>query len=159
VFEDSACGLLATIVDSEVKAMGREFIGEWPVAGEDPKFETYEGELAIKYIKRECGQPPGGVDVQITSEGYEVGNEGDEVSYPVISVVWDDGICEYPDEYIGKCIEAFERLELPEEIHQRYQLLFQLQDKMQEISERISETRERKALPEKPDAQTEVEES
>jgi len=41
----------------------------------------------------------------------EVGNEGDEVSYPVISVVWDDSITEWPDEYIGKCIEAFERFE------------------------------------------------
>jgi hypothetical protein len=97
--------------------MGREFIGECPVSDKGPEFETYEGELAIKYIKRECGPPPCGVDIQITFEGYEVGNEGDQVSYPVISVVWDDSVIEYPGDYIGKCIEAFEHFDLPEEIH------------------------------------------
>lgn len=98
--------------------MGREFIGECPVSDKGAEFEIYEGELAIKYIKQECGQPPEGVDVQITSEGSEVGNEGEEVSYPVISVVWDEGITEYPDEYIGKCIEAFEKFDLPDEIYE-----------------------------------------
>jgi hypothetical protein len=133
-------------------AMGREFIGEcgW---GKDPSSDNIEMELAIKYMKQSCGTPPRGVDVQITSEGYEVGNEGDEVSYPLISVVWDDGICEYPDEYIGKCIEAFERFELPEEVHQQYQLLFQLQDQMQQIADRISEARQKKLLAEKPGRQ------
>jgi hypothetical protein len=76
--------------------MGHEFIGECPVSDEGPVFEAYEGELAIKYIKRECGQPPEGVDVQITLEGSEVGNEGEEVSYPVISVVWDNSITTVP---------------------------------------------------------------
>ncbi len=106
--------------------MGREFVGEcgW---GNDPESDDLETELAIKYIKEACGPPPCGVEVEITSEGGEVGNGGGEVSYPVISVVWDGFVTEYPDEYIGKCIEAFERFELPEEIHQQYQLLSQLQ--------------------------------
>ena len=97
--------------------MGPEFIGEcgWNI---DPGGDNLEMELAIKYIKQSCGPPPPSVDVQVTSEGYEVGNEGDEVSYPVISVVLDDGITEYPDEYIGKCIEAFEKFDLPDEIYQ-----------------------------------------
>jgi hypothetical protein len=101
--------------------MGREFIGECPVSDKGPEFEIYEGELAIKYIKQSCGPPPRGVDVEITSEGSEVGNEGDEVSYPVISVVWDDFVTEYPDEYIGKCSEAFEKFDLPDEIYQEGQ--------------------------------------
>ncbi|HUK32114.1 MAG TPA: hypothetical protein VLV89_13440, partial [Candidatus Acidoferrum sp.] len=63
-----------------------------------------------------------GVDVQITWEGHELG------SYPVISVVWEDSITEYPDEYIGKCMEAFERFDLPEEIHRRNQDLQDLLD-------------------------------
>jgi hypothetical protein len=98
--------------------MGREFVGEcgW---GNDPENDNLEMELAIKYIKEACGPLPRGVEVEITSEGYEVGNDGDEVSYPVISVVWDDSITEYPGEYIGKCIEAIERFDLPEEIHQQ----------------------------------------
>jgi hypothetical protein len=99
--------------------MGREFIGECPVSDKRPEFETFEGELAIKYIKQTCGPPPRGVDVEITSEGYEIGNEGDETTYPVISVVWDDYVMEYPDEYIGKCIEAFEKFDLPDEIYQQ----------------------------------------
>ncbi len=113
--------------------MGREFIGECPGSGEDSKFDKHETELTIKYIKQECGTPPRGVDVQVTLEGHEVGNEGEEVSYPVISVVWDDYTTEYPDEYIGKCIEAFERFDLPEEIHERYRVLFELQDKIQKL--------------------------
>jgi len=133
--------------------MGREFIGECTPTGDDPEFEDRESEMAVKYIKQACGRPPEGVDVQVISEGSEVGNDGDEVSYPAISVVWDDSITEYPDDYIGKCIEAFERFDLPEEIHQRYQLFFQLQDQMQELSDRISEAREKGLLSEKPQSQ------
>ncbi|HUJ31236.1 MAG TPA: hypothetical protein VLY23_08155 [Candidatus Acidoferrum sp.] len=92
--------------------MGHEFIGECTPSGEGPELDDYEMELAIKYIKQECGKPPRGVDVRVTWEGHEVGNEGDEVSYPVISVVWDDSVTECPDEYVGKCIEAFERFDL-----------------------------------------------
>jgi hypothetical protein len=63
--------------------MGRGFIGECPVSDKGPKFEIHEGELAIKYIKESCGPPPRGVDVEITSEGSEVGNEGDESVIPL----------------------------------------------------------------------------
>jgi hypothetical protein len=111
--------------------MGREFIGECPGSGEDPKFDEYEAELAIKYIKQSCGKPPSGVDVQITLEDHELG------SYPVISVVWDDYVTEYPGEYIGKCMEAFERFDLPEEIYQRGRDFFDLQDKIQKLFEQI----------------------
>jgi hypothetical protein len=102
--------------------------------------------MAVKYIKQECGEPPRRVDVQVILEGHEFG------IYPVVSVVWDDSVCEYPDEYIEKCIEAFDRFDLPEEIHQQYQLL-QLQDQMQELSDRISEAREGRLLSEKPRSQ------
>jgi hypothetical protein len=106
--------------------VGHEFIGECPLSNGDLAFETYEGELAIKYIKQECGPPPRGVDIEITSEGCEVGNEGHELSYPVISVVWDDSVIEYPDEYIEKCSDAFERFDLPEEIYLEGRLLVEL---------------------------------
>jgi hypothetical protein len=92
--------------------MGREFIGECLTSGEDPEFNDYEMELAIKYIEQECGQPPCGVNVQVTLEDHELG------SYPTISVIWDDSVTGCPDEYIGKCVEAFERFVLPEEIYQ-----------------------------------------
>lgn len=58
-------------------------------------------------------ESPRGVDVQISREDHELG------SYPVIAVVWDSYEAGYPDDYIQKCIEAFERFELPEEICQK----------------------------------------
>jgi hypothetical protein len=113
--------------------MGREFIGECPGWGDNSESDDLETELAIKYIKQSCGPPPSGVDVQVTFQGYEVGNEGDEVSYPVISVVWDDSITEYPGEYIGKCIEAFERFDLPDEIHQQGQRILDIYVQIQKL--------------------------
>ena len=107
--------------------MGREFIGERPGWGDNPESDDLEAELTIKYIKQACGKPPRGVDVQITLEDHELG------SYPVISVVWDDYITDYPGECIGTCIEAFDRFDLPEEIHERYRVLFDLQDKIQKF--------------------------
>jgi hypothetical protein len=105
--------------------MSRELIGECSTAGEDPKLDSYEMELAIKYITQACGEPPHGVDVQVTLEDHDLG------SYPIISVVWDDFITEYPGEYIGKCVEAFERFDLPEEIHQRGQHFLDLYKQIQ----------------------------
>jgi hypothetical protein len=107
--------------------MGREFIGECPGWGDDPESDDLETELAIKYIKQTCGKPPRGVDVQVTLEDHELG------SYPVISVVWDDSVTEDPDEYIGKCVEAFERFDLPEEIHQRGQQALDICERIQKL--------------------------
>jgi len=113
--------------------MACEFIGECAGSGDDSESDDLETELAIKYIKQACGKPPSGVDVQVTWEGCEVGQGGDEASYPVISVVWDDYTAEYPGEYIGKCIEAYERFELPEEIYQRGQHFFDIYDRIQNL--------------------------
>jgi hypothetical protein len=110
--------------------MGREIVGD---CSTDAEFGDYETELIIKYLKQACGQPPRGVEIQVTWEGHEVGDEGDETQYPVISVVWDDSITDYPDEYIGKCMEAFERFDLPEEIRERYQVLFDVMDLPEKI--------------------------
>jgi hypothetical protein len=107
--------------------MGHEFIGECSTSEENPELGDYETALTIKYIKRECGQPPRGVDVKVTSEDHELG------SYPIISVVWNDYTTEYPGEYIEKCVEAFERFELPEEIHKRYRELFDLRYKIHKL--------------------------
>jgi hypothetical protein len=108
--------------------MGREFIGD---CFTDPQLGTHEMELAIKFIKRECGEPPGGVDVQITREDHELG------SYPVISVVWDDYEAGYPEDYIQKCIEVFERFDLPDDVHQerrgRARLLRDIQEGLQKL--------------------------
>jgi len=118
--------------------MGREFIGECSPSGEGPEADSRERELAIKYIKRECGAPPDGVDVQVTWEGYERG-DGSEISYPVISVVWDDGVSPYPDEYIGKCTAAFERFDLPAEVHELHEERRSVLDDLQGMFNRIEQ--------------------
>lgn len=120
--------------------MGRELIGECPI-GDSPESEELEAELIIKYLKKSCGPPPPSVNVEITSEGSEVGDGRDQVRYPVISVVWDDGIIEYPDEYIEKCSEAFDRFELSEEDYAQSRALSDLHRDIQELLDRISEVR------------------
>lgn len=124
--------------------MGHEFIGECPGREDDPESEELETELIIKYIKQSCGPPPRGVDVEITWEGSEVGDGRDQVCYPVISVVWDDGIIEYPDEYIEKCSEAFERFDLPEEIYQQHKMLLEIMRATEALSNSIAEQRRKK---------------
>jgi hypothetical protein len=87
-------------------------------------------EAPIKYIKERCGEPPAGVDVEIMYQDHELG------SYPVIAVVWDDYETSYPDEYIAKCIEAYEKFTLPEEVHERYRLLSEAQEEIHGLIER-----------------------
>ncbi|HXA77861.1 MAG TPA: hypothetical protein VNV41_12095 [Candidatus Acidoferrales bacterium] len=53
--------------------MRREFIGECSSRGENPEAESHERELAIKFIKQDCGKPPRGVDVQVGYEDSEYG--------------------------------------------------------------------------------------
>ncbi|HEY0702881.1 MAG TPA: hypothetical protein VGD60_08960 [Candidatus Acidoferrales bacterium] len=103
--------------------MGREVIGE--CSGEDEPGDCENG-LIVKYLKASCGALPDGVDVQITSEGYEVGNEGGEISYPAVSVVWDDGVSRYPSEFISDCVAALERFDTPEEIYEECREMGQL---------------------------------
>jgi hypothetical protein len=124
--------------------MGREFIGD---CSNDPEFGDYETELIIKYLKQACGSPPRGVNIEVTWEGCEIGNEGDETQYPVISVVWDDSVTGYPDEYIGKCIEAFERFDLPEETYKRGQQFFEIQNQIEELFDKISRLRTSRGRP------------
>ena len=50
----------------------------------------------------------------------------------------DDSITEYPDEYIGKCIEAFERFDLPEEIHERWQEFSEILEQIEQLKDAIS---------------------
>lgn len=113
--------------------MGREFIGH---CSDDPEFSEYETELIIRYLKEACGPSPKSVDIQVTWEGCEVGNNGEETQYPVVSVVWDDFAAPRPDDYIDKCAAAFERFDLPQDIHDRSQALIDLQEKIQKLFDR-----------------------
>ena len=110
--------------------MGRELIED---CSDDPEFSAYETDLMIKYLKQACDPPPQGVNIQVTWEGCEIGNEGGETQYPVISVVWDDFAVPRPDDYIDKCATAFERFDLPQEICDATQALIDLHEKIQKL--------------------------
>jgi hypothetical protein len=71
-------------------------------------------------------------------EGYGLAS-GEETQYPVISVVWDDGAIDYPNEYIGKCMEAFERFDLPEEIYEQGQMHQAILEGIEAIYESLAE--------------------
>ncbi len=45
-------------------------------------------------------------------------------------------ITDCPGEYIGKCTEAFDRFDLPEEIHEQYRELFDFYDRMGKLFDR-----------------------
>jgi len=113
--------------------MGREVIGECLASGETPELNNYENELAVKFIKLECGKLPRGVDVQI---GYDDSEYG---SIPVIVVIWDDYETGYPEDYIQKCIEAFERFEIPEEIYQNRRERAALLRELHTLTEKLSD--------------------
>lgn len=113
--------------------MGREIIGECSGSGEDAQLDELERSLTLKYIQREAGEPEPGVSVEVSWEDHELG------SYPVISVVWDDFTVEYPDEYIGKCIDAYERFEFPEEIYERWRKFGEIQDGISKLYEMLED--------------------
>jgi hypothetical protein len=113
--------------------MGREFIGECSTYAEDPNLASYERELAVKFIKQKCGEPPRGVDVEI---GYEDSEYG---SIPAIVVIWDDYETGCPEDYIQKCIEAYERFELPEDVHREWSERAALLHDLNSITEKLSD--------------------
>jgi hypothetical protein len=110
--------------------MGYEIIGQCHSSEEDSGLKSYEIEAPVKYIKESCANPPFGVDVEIMYQDHELG------SYPVIAVVWDDYETSYPDEYISKCMEAYEKFTLPKEVHERYRLLSEVQKETHSLIER-----------------------
>jgi len=115
--------------------MGREIVGD---CSTDHEFGEYETDLIIKYLKQKCGPPPDGANIEVTWEGCELASD-EETQYPVISVVWDDGIIDYPNEYIGKCTEAFEHFDLPEEISEQGQKHQAILEGIEAIYESLAE--------------------
>ena len=56
---------------------------------------------------------------------------------PAIVVIWDDCETGFPEDYIQKCVEAFERFELLAEIHEQWRdrarLLRDIHDGLQKL--------------------------
>jgi hypothetical protein len=111
--------------------MGREVIGECCVQSDDPALADFEMEMAVKFIQREAGPAPRSAEVQI---GYEDSEYG---SYPVIVLIWDGYEIGYPQTYIEKCIHAYDRFELPEDIYRERQERGEMLREIREVTDNL----------------------
>ena len=81
--------------------MPTEVIGEVTVTQEAERERiSAECELAIKHLKKVCGEPPMEMELQVQRQERELG------SYPTIVLTWEDGMRGVPWDYIGRCEEA-----------------------------------------------------
>jgi len=74
-----------------------EIIGEFGAPGADLEWLSAEGKLAIKHLKKICGEPPPEMELEIVWQEHELGN------YPVIGLTWEDAFRGVPWNYIERC--------------------------------------------------------
>lgn len=74
-----------------------EIIGEFGTSGAHSEWLEAEGKLAIRYLKKICGEPPSEMELEILWQDHELG------SYPVIGLVWEDAMRGTPWSYVSKC--------------------------------------------------------
>lgn len=77
-----------------------EIIGEVGTAGAPREWISAQAELAIKHLKKVCGEPPPEMELELQWQEHELG------SYPLIVLTWEDGMRGAPAEYIEKCEDA-----------------------------------------------------
>jgi len=87
----------------------RELIGEFGTPGASQEWLDAQAKLAIRHIKKVCGDPPPEMELAIVWEEHELGN------YPVIGLVWEDALRGAPSEYIARCERALTTYEYGEE--------------------------------------------
>jgi hypothetical protein len=61
-----------------------EVIGEFGTPGAEQEWIVADCELAIKHLKKVCGEPPPEMELEIEWQEHELG------SYPTIVLMWDD---------------------------------------------------------------------
>jgi hypothetical protein len=82
-----------------------EIIGEFGTPGANSEWLEAEGQLAIRHVKKICGDPPPEMKLEIVWQEHELGN------YPTIGLVWDDPMCGTPWNYISRCEAALTAFE------------------------------------------------
>jgi hypothetical protein len=82
-----------------------EIIGEFGRPGADREWIAAQGKLAIQYIKKLCGEPPRNMRLVVEWQEHELGY------YPVIALVWEDGMIGVPENYLSRCEAALEMYE------------------------------------------------
>ena len=82
-----------------------ETIGEFGTPGAEREWIVAECELAIKHLKKVCGEPPPEMELEIEWQEHDSG------TYPLIVLSWEDGMRGAPSEYIDKCQDALATLD------------------------------------------------
>lgn len=77
-----------------------EIIGEFGTSGAEREWIVAECELAIKHLKKVCGEPPPEMELEIEWQEHDLG------TYPQIVLSWEDGMRGAPSKYIAKCQDA-----------------------------------------------------
>lgn len=85
--------------------MPTEIIGEFGTAGAEREWIVAECELAIKHLKKVCGEPPPEMDLEIQWQEHDLG------SYPTIVLSWEDPMRGAPCNYIARCEAALAAFE------------------------------------------------
>jgi hypothetical protein len=82
-----------------------ETIGEFGTEGAESEWLEAQGELAIRYLKEYCGEPPEEMELEVGWQEHDLG------SYPTICLTWEDGMRGAPWKYIARCEAALEAWE------------------------------------------------
>lgn len=88
--------------------MPSEIIGEVGTAGAHREWIAAQAALAIKHLKKTCGEPPPEMELELQWQEHELGG------YPVIALCWEDGARGLPGNYLSKCQEALFEFEYGE---------------------------------------------
>lgn len=82
-----------------------EIIGEFGTSGAEREWITAQGKRAIRHLKKLCGEPPANMRLVIEWQEHELGY------YPIIALVWEDGMVGIPENYLARCQVALEAYE------------------------------------------------
>ena len=82
-----------------------EIIGEAGTPGAAREWIDAECQLAIKDLKKVCGEPPLEMELEVQWQEHEL------EEYPTLVLTWEDAMRGSPWEYLEKCEEAFTEYE------------------------------------------------
>lgn len=77
-----------------------EIIGEFGTPGASIEWLDAQATLAIRHLKKICGDPPPEMELETVWQEHELGN------YPIIGLVWEDPMRGAPWNYISRCETA-----------------------------------------------------
>jgi len=98
-----------SIIPPTTKAkMPSEIIGEVGTPGAEREWIAAQASLAIKHIKKTCGEPPPETELELRWQEHELG------SYPVVILSWEDGMRGAPAKYLSKSQDALFEFEYGE---------------------------------------------